>query len=268
MMINAQTLCYGIFGYPIRHSLSPVFQSWAFKKKNINAVYIPFEVKPDDLEIATKGAKAMSIKGLNITIPHKEKILDFVDEVSLEVQRIGSCNTLFIEDKIKAYNTDFVGFKKSLEEKTSLKNKKVLVLGAGGTTKAVLYALSLENAEIYLFNRTIEKALELKKVFDIEVIKSPETMIKQVDIIVNTTSVGLKEEDKPLFDYNLIEPHHVVFDVIYKDTPLVKSAKERGAIAINGLNMLIYQGLESFKIWTSVDASSLAEDIKALLNAI
>ncbi len=265
---TGDTLCYGIFGYPVKHSLSPVFQSYAFSKKNINAIYIPFEVKPEDLEYAIKGAKALSIKGLNITIPHKEAVLEFVDEVSEEVQKIGSCNTLKFEDGIiKAYNTDYLGFKRALEEKISPNGKKALVLGAGGTSKAILYALKSSGVKVYLYNRTLEKALKLKEIFDIEIVKTPEDVLKDVDIIVNTTSVGLKEDDKPIFDYDKISPSHVVFDVIYKDTPLIKKAKEKGAIAVDGLPMLVYQGLESFKIWTGVDAFDIAHEVFELLKA-
>ncbi|GAB6077331.1 shikimate dehydrogenase [Hydrogenobaculum acidophilum] len=265
---NGQTLCYGIFGYPVKHSLSPVFQSYAFNQKNINAIYIPFEVKPEDLKDAVKGAKVLSIKGLNITIPHKESILEFVDEVSEDVKKIGSCNTLkFEENIIKAYNTDYIGFKRALEEKTTLNGKKALVLGAGGTSKAIIYALVNAGTKVYLYNRTIEKALKLKEIFNIEVVQNIECMLDNVDIIVNTTSIGLKDDDKPLFDYDKISAHHIVFDVIYKNTLLIKKAKEKEAVGINGLPMLVYQGLESFKIWTGIDAFDIAPQIFELLES-
>ncbi|MGC8678043.1 MAG: shikimate dehydrogenase [Hydrogenobaculum sp.] len=265
---NGQTLCYGIFGYPVKHSLSPVFQSFAFNKKNINAIYVPFEVKPEDLKDAVKGAKALSIKGLNITIPHKESVLEFVDVTSEEVKKIGSCNTLKFDDNIiKAYNTDYIGFRMALEEKTSLSGKKALVLGAGGTSKAIIYALTNSGVKVYLYNRTIEKAIKLKEIFDVEVVETIEDVLQYVDIIVNTTSVGLKDDDKPLFDYDKISKNHIVFDVIYKDTLLIKKAKEKGAVGINGLPMLVYQGLESFKIWTGVDAFDIAPQIFELLKS-
>ncbi len=254
---DGQTLIYGIFGYPLKHSLSPSFQSYAFRRKDINAIYIPFEVSPENLETALMGAKALNIKGLNITIPHKESILKYVDEISEYVEKIGACNTLKFEDKIYAYNTDWLGFKKSIEPFIK-SHKKALVLGAGGTTKAVLYAFEKMNIDVFLYNRTIEKAYHIKKHFNIEVIKNIEDSIECVDIIVNTTSVGLKDEDKDLFDYNKIKEYQIVFDVIYKDTPLIKAAKQKNAVAINGFSMLIYQGMESFKIWTDIDL----EDIK------
>lgn len=265
---NGQTLCYGIFGYPVKHSLSPVFQSFAFNQKNINAIYVPFEVKPEDLKDAIRGAKAMSVKGLNITIPHKESVLEFVDVISDDVKKIGSCNTLKFEDEVvKAYNTDYIGFKRALEEKTSLSGKKALILGAGGTSKAVIYALTNSGTRVYLYNRTIEKAMKLKEIFDVEVVETIEDVLQCVDIIVNTTSVGLKDDDKPLFDYDKISKNHIVFDVIYKDTFLIKKAKEKQAITVNGLPMLVYQGLESFKIWTGVDAFDIAPQIFELLKS-
>lgn len=263
---NGQTLCYGIFGYPIKHSLSPVFQSYTFRKKGINALYLPFEVKPQELGIAIKGARALNIQGLNITIPHKEDILKYVNHFSEDVNKIGSCNTLTLtSDGIFAYNTDWIGFKRALEQKLTNAHKTALVLGAGGTTKAILYALEHIGINAYVYNRTIEKAIALKNLFNIEVVKSPEDIVKKVDIIINATSVGLKDDDKQLFDYNLIEQRHIVFDVIYRQTNLIKASKQKHATVISGLPMLIYQGLESFKIWTGIDANDIIEDIFDLL---
>jgi len=250
-MIKGDTDIYGVVGFPVKHSLSPVFQNEAFKYAGINAVYVAFEVKPEDFEEAVRGLKALNVKGVNITLPYKEAVLKYADITSEDVKVISSANTLkFTQEGIEAYNTDWLGFLRSIKEHTDLKNKNVLVLGAGGVSRAILFALKKEEANIYLWNRTKSKAEKIASLFGAVVIDMPEDVIGDADIIVNTTSVGLDEKDPPLFNYEKIEEKHVVFDVIYKETPLLKTAKLKGARAIGGLDMLVYQGAESFRIWT------------------
>ena len=142
-----------------------------------------------------------------------------------------------------------IGSLNALWELTEPKGKRALVLGAGGTARAVVYALKRAGAEVYIWNRTPSKAQKLAQTFGVEAVKDL-TDIGDFEIVVNTTSVGLKEDDPPLFDYEKMQPHQVVYDVIYRQTPLVKTALRKGAKAQNGLKMLLYQGVESFKIWT------------------
>ncbi len=250
--INGKTLLYGVVGNPVKHSLSPVFQNVGFSKLGINAVYLPFEVPKENFKETIKGLLFLeNLKGFNITVPFKERILEFADWVSEDVEQIGSANTLKKTEngKIELYNTDWVGFLKALKELVNPEGKKVLVLGAGGTAKAVIYALKKSRAEVYIWNRTPEKGRKLAETFGVNFVENLNE-VRHFDIIVNTTSVGLREDDPWLFDYSLIEPHQVVYDVIYKETPLVVEARKRGAKAENGLKMLLYQGIESFKIWT------------------
>jgi len=250
-VINGQTELYGVIGNPVKHSLSPVFQNKAFESLGINAVYLPFELPIDNFEETFNGLLNIeNFKGCNVTVPFKERVLKFGNP-SEEVIEIGSANTVrkTPEGAVFLYNTDWVGFLNHLKELTDPKGKKVLVLGAGGTAKAVVYALKKAGAEVYIWNRTLQKAVNLAKNFQVEVLPKIETL-NGFDILVNTTSVGLKENDPLLFDYSLIEPSMVVYDVIYRETPLVRVAKQKGAIADNGLKMLLYQGVESFKIWT------------------
>ncbi len=255
MTLDGKTQVYGILGYPVRHSLSPVFQNKAFEHFSINAVYVPFEVKPEEFETAFRGLKALGIKGVNITLPHKEKALELSHFIDPHAKAIGSANTLKITDEgVYAYNTDWIGFLKAVKKLTpQLRNLKVLVLGAGGSARAVLYALKLEGTELFLWNRTQEKAIRLCEEFGCFHIKSPEDVLEEVELIVNTTSLGLKEEDPPIFDYKKLNPRHRVMDIIYRDTPLLKSARERGCLYQDGLDMLLYQGVESFRIWTGFE---------------
>ncbi|HIC09327.1 MAG TPA: shikimate dehydrogenase, partial [Aquificales bacterium] len=234
------------------HSLSPVFQNVGFSLLGIDAVYLPFEVPKEGFEDTVRGLLLLeNLKGFNITVPFKESIIQFADWVSEDVSQIGSANTLkkTPEGKVELHNTDWVGFIKALSELVDPKGKKVLVLGAGGTARAVVYALKKVQSEVYIWNRTPRKAQKLAETFGVNWTENLDR-VGEFDVIVNTTSVGLKENDPPLFDYNKIEPHQVVYDVIYRETPLVRAARQRGAKADNGLKMLLYQGVESFKIWT------------------
>jgi len=246
---------YGVIGFPIKHSLSPVFQNRALSHLGIDAVYIPFEVRPQVLKEFIEGARQIeNLLGLNVTIPHKEAVVELSDRVSEEVEKIGAANTLKFEGgTVEAFNTDWVGFLRSAESVTNLKGKRVLLLGAGGSSRAVLYALTKAKAEVYLWNRTPEKAHRLAREFQVEAIDSLEDALKGVDIVVNTTSVGLKENDPPLFDYSLITPEHTVIDIIYRETPLIRRAKELGCKYQTGFPMLVYQGAESLRIWTGCE---------------
>ncbi len=255
MNLSGKTEVYGIVGYPVKHSLSPVFQNALFEHFSLDAVYVPFEVKPDSFKEAFLGLKALGVKGVNITVPFKERAFELCDLSDEPSKVIRAVNTVKFTDRIEGYNTDWIGFLRALRElEKELEGKKVLVLGAGGTAKAVVYALSQEECYTYIFNRTYERAIELARNFSAQVVKRPEDVLDDADIIINTTSVGLSDDDPPLFDYQMLRDHHIVFDVIYRSTPLVKTALKKGAKAQNGLSMLIYQGMESFRIWTGLEA--------------
>ncbi|MDQ7055987.1 MAG: shikimate dehydrogenase [Persephonella sp.] len=268
MLIDGKTEVYGIVGYPVRHSKSPSFQTAAFQKAGINAVYLPFEVKTEDLEKAVEGIKALSIKGVNVTVPHKEEVVRYLDEVSEEVQLIGACNTVKnIDGYLTGYNTDAYGFIEGLREiEPDFQDKTFLILGAGGASRAVLYGLVKEGVQkIFVANRTIDKVFQIIKDFSklnrfIQEIIIPvyldkvEDFLSFADIIVNTTSVGLKDEDPPLFDYSKIQKKHTVVDIIYRKTKLLESAEKKGCMWQDGLPMLLYQGAKAFEIWTGKKA--------------
>ena len=264
---NGKTFVYGIIGNPISHSVSPYMQTQAFLKLKINAIYVPFEVQKEDIPYVIKSLKSLNIKGINVTLPYKEAILPYLDEIEKDALNIGSVNTIKIENKIaRGFNTDAPGFILALrEEGIFVKDKNTIILGAGGTAKALGYILLKEKAKnIFLLNRTLEKAKKLKnklqkygkvKSYPLknEIIKD---LIKQADILINTTSIGLKKDDPYLFDYNLLKENRnlVVIDVIYFSTPLLKKASKFNLKAINGKGMLLYQGALAFEIWTGKKA--------------
>jgi len=252
-MIDASTELFGVLGHPVRHSLSPVFQNALIKWAGIKAVYLAFEVKPENLPAFLAFAKDNPVKGFNVTVPYKERIVPLLDGLDETARTVGAVNTVKVEGgKAYGYNTDWLGFLRSAEELVgSLRGKKVLVLGAGGVARAILYALNRAGAEVLLWNRTKEKALKLAERFPARVVDSPEEALPEAELVVNATSVGLKKEDPPLFDYALITPKHAVLDAVYGGTLLVEEAKKRGAKAVDGLPMLLWQGIESFFVWNA-----------------
>ncbi|MEO2154515.1 MAG: shikimate dehydrogenase [Nanoarchaeota archaeon] len=251
---------FGLIANPIEHSFSPILHNLIFEKLQLKYYYSPFKLNRDSFSEQFYNLISIeNLKGLNISVPFKEKSLNLLSKlnkkgkidlfVSKEVNKIRAINTIKIENKrIEVYNTDFIGFTKTLKQYTIIKNKNVFVLGAGGSSRAIIYSLKKEKANIFIWNRTIEKAQKLALEFNLELIKDLNIDFDNFDIIVNTTSVGLKE-DKLLFDSNKLKNHQIVFDLIYKETLLLKEAKRKGLTTINGLDMLFYQGIESQKIW-------------------
>ncbi|MEK6646662.1 MAG: shikimate dehydrogenase [Candidatus Firestonebacteria bacterium] len=275
-MISGDTKLTGVFGYPVKHSLSPAMHNAAFKYAGLNYVYVPYEVKPENLKTAIKSLPYLNICGVNLTIPHKEKVLLYLDEISKEARFIGAVNTVkVIGKKLVGYNTDISGFLMSLKKdaKINPKDKNIVVLGAGGAAKAVCFAFVLSKAKnITIVNRTLVRAKKLALVLnnisrtDVSSVskiefcsldsKELKEAIAKADILVNTTSVGLKSEEKPVIDCSLIHSNMLVYDLIYNPsgTQLLSESKKRGAQVMNGLGMLLYQGAISWQIWTGKKA--------------
>ncbi|HII67904.1 MULTISPECIES: shikimate dehydrogenase [Thermococcus] len=253
-MIDAKTRLYGLIGKPVEHSLSPTIHNTLFRKYSINAVYLAFEV--NDLESAVRGVQALGISGLNVTMPYKEQILEFLDRLSKEARAIGSVNTVINRGgKFIGYNTDGIGALKALKRFTEVENKNILVLGAGGAGKAIAYTLS-SLAKVVVLNRTERKAKELEKfgVKGEELSKeSLEYYLSWADAVINATSIGMNEDESPITK-ELLRKNLVVFDIVYSplETKLIREAREVGCLAIDGLWMLIYQGAESFRLWTGI----------------
>lgn len=260
----------GLFGYPVGHSISPVFQNAAFRKLDLDFIYLPFSVRPEDLKKAVEGIRALNIVGVNITIPHKEKVLPHLDKISSEAKKIGAVNTISNrKGKLIGYNTDVHGFLSSVQEDLGFdpRGKSVFLLGAGGVAYAITYSLIKKKAKkITVVNKPRHMAESLIKHFkkltkecEFELIdfdqRNSRRLIKEADILINATSVGMSPGDPSLIKVGLLYPGLLVFDVIYnRETALLKLARRRGLRTLGGLNMLIHQGAVSFEIWTGKKA--------------
>ena len=260
--INGNTKIYGIIGFPVKHSFSPRMHNAAFYKLNMNATYLPFPVKPGSIPQAIKGIKALNILGFNVTIPHKNSIIKYLDEITPIARNVGAVNTVRnINGRLIGTNTDVAGFIRSLKELDfSPLKKNIGLIGAGGSARALIAGLAEAGAsQILIFNRTLDNAKRL----EIEFSKNfPTTNIKplpleeinnpHLDLLVNSSSVGLKPNESPI-DLNLNHNIKHVVDIIYNPskTKLIKQAEKLGIPNINGLGMLLYQGCESFKFWTN-----------------
>lgn len=273
---------YGVLGYPVQHSLSPAMHNAAFSYLHINAEYRLFEVPPEKLDWFLHHLDKEGICGLNITVPYKERILDFFkpDATSSYLQQLKAVNTIVKKgDSWKGFNTDIPGFSRHLKERIEPKDKRIAMLGAGGAARAVAYATAEAGARsIVLFDIDAAKmesvcamVQSLFPGFAITGAKDIEGLdIGNKDILINATPVGLKAEDPALVRQELLHKNLFVYDLIYnpEKTALLLSAERAGARTSNGLEMLLYQGMLSFSIWTGKDApkeimrQALKEELK------
>ncbi|MGB9891708.1 shikimate dehydrogenase [Thermodesulfovibrio yellowstonii] len=271
-MITGKTKIIGIFGDPIEHTLSPLIHNEAFSYLGLDYCYVAFNVKRDKLKEAIEAIKALNIKGVNITVPHKETVIQYIDELSDEAKNIGAVNTILNNEEIlKGFNTDVNGFILSLKDKgISIKNKNFLILGAGGAAKAIVYGILKEGGKVYIYNRTPSKALAIKEKFKkfgfIEIVEMDKSVTEKIDVIVNATSLGLKKDDPMPLNPELIKPEHVYCDIVYPETPLMREAERIGCKVVGGIGMLLWQAAFAFKIWTEVEAP--IEIMKKTLNKL
>jgi shikimate dehydrogenase len=268
--VHGSTQLLGVFGHPVSHSLSPVMHNAAIQALNIDYIYVPFHVLPDDLGKAVDGVRGLGIAGVNVTIPHKERIIEYLDEVSEQSAKMRSVNTVINRNgKLIGDTTDGRGFLKSAEaDWGKLDRSRVLVLGAGGSAKAICFALAEIGCEVVVANRTIERAGELVEglnaAFGMQIARaigmSRDALVEEVesaDLLVNTTSVGMSPDLEAIpISADLLHPNLLVYDLIYNPikTRLVVEAQSRGAKAVSGLGMLVHQGALSFEMWTGREA--------------
>ena len=242
-----------VIGNPIEHSLSPTLHNYWIKNNGIDAIYEKQKLDESELEQIIEDIKKEKINGVNVTVPFKKTIIPFLDELSVEAEKTQSVNTLYLKNKkVVGHNTDIIGFETSIEKtKYNLVNKKVLILGAGGVVPSIIFALNkMKVSKIIISNRTKEKAQNLKKNFkNIELIEWGE--VPNFDMIINATSIGLKEDDNIKLNFSSISGNKFFYDVIYNpsETNFLKIGKKLGNKTLNGKLMFIYQGLASFNIW-------------------
>ena len=281
-VISGRTKSCGIIGDPIEHTMSPVMHNAAFKKLGLDYVYLAFPVKPEELGRAVDGIRALNIRGLSITIPHKVAVSPFLDELDTLADKIGAINTIVNSNGVlKGYNTDAGGFLQALIERgIEPKGKKVVILGAGGASRAISFILAERGASLVILNRTWSKAEacadRISEIFQSEATalklnrENLATALSQADILVNATSVGMSPNvNQTPVSANLLKAGLIVFDIVYNPikTRFQTEAELAGATVIGGLDMLIWQGALAFEKWTGLKAPfelMRAEVIKVL----
>ena len=245
---------YAVIGSPVQQSLSPIMHQWVFDSLKINAEYKKIKLEENELPGIIQKMRSGELDGLNITIPFKESIVQYLDKINPRVQSIGAANCIINSDSmIIGNNTDWYGFSMMLKiNDINLTDKEVIVLGAGGSAKSILYALRKMGVEkILLINRSIEKAKALQDNYVIaNSMDDTENIIKTDSIIINTTSVGMESSKSPI-DLGLIHKNQVLIDIIYSpmETCILKFGRKIGAFTVNGLDMFIHQGLASLDLW-------------------
>jgi len=286
--IDHATKIVGVIGHPIKHSFSPQMHNLAFNMQRLNYIYLPFDVPTSSVGDSLKAMGVFSIRGFNVTIPHKEKIIQFMDHVSEEASTVGAVNTVVNEgNQFFGYNTDINGIIDSLTPyKDELAKSTVSVIGAGGAARAVLYALirHFKVEKINIINRTEERSEAIKDFFKVKMhfdnISTFELMPKENQhiyqsskLIVNTTSIGMSPniDDTPTDLLESFNSSQIVFDLIYNPlkTRFIELAEKQGATIINGLRMFVVQGAKSFELWTgeTMDIDHIYSELKKTLTS-
>ena len=267
MKIKGSTNIVGLIGHPVEHSFSPPMHNAAFDALGMDYAYVAFDVNPNDLKTAIEGAQSLNIKGFNVTIPHKVDVMQYLDELDEVARLIGAVNTIDFKN-LKGYNTDGIGAVKAIEEVTSIKNKNVVVVGAGGASRAISFYIAKYGAEsLTILNRNESKAESLAgDVSDSGLISEVasdsinliDNYIENADVLIDTTPLGMHPNinDEPIVKAEKMDEDLVVFDAVYNpnETVLLKEAIKANAKPVYGIKMLLYQGAESFKIWTGKTA--------------
>jgi len=269
LSISEKTKVCALIGDPVEHSLSPCIQNAAFQFLRLNYVYVAFRVGHKELEAAIHGVRSLKIYGLNVTMPLKEDVIRHLDELDESAEVIGAVNTILNDEgRLTGYNTDGKGALMALEASNqSPVDKKIVILGAGGASRAVSYSLAKEARELVILNRTVERAEKLagelsskfgNKVRYGKLCRSQmRKELGDADLLINATSIGMRpHEDKTPVDRELLRPDLAVFDLVYDppESRLLKEARSIGAKTTEGLIMLVYQGAASFEIWTNKKA--------------
>jgi shikimate dehydrogenase len=273
-MIDAQTKLYGVIGNPVRHSLSPIIHNGAFKRLGWNAIYLAFEVK--NLEEALRGIRGLDVKGVSVTSPFKTEIVPFLDKVEGLARKIEAVNTIVNRGgKLIGYNTDGRGALEALEDKIDLRGKSVILLGAGGAARAIGFGLKKRDCQFIVANRSKKKGEGLSKGLGCDYLPiSSLVRMKagelEADVIINATSLGMVPRDRETpIPKKLLKEGMMVMDIVYQplQTKLLREAKEKGCLTINGLEMLVRQGAAQSEIWTGrkPEMGPIKKDLRRVL---
>lgn len=271
MKITGKTKLIGIFGDPIDHSLSPHMHNAAFELLGLDYAYIPFHVSSDDLGNAVQSIRALKLRGVNVTVPHKVAVMEFLDELDEQAEHIGSVNTIVNDNgKLIGYNTDGRGYIKSLHEETDLNIEgiNVMIMGAGGSARSIVSALITKNPkEIVIVNRTLTRAealaIEFQKHTSTTKLKALSITdglfgheIEETKLFINATTMGMLDIDMPPIPLEHLQPSAIISDIVYSpiNTPIIKEAEEMGFTVHRGIGMLVYQGAIGFELWTGEKA--------------
>ena len=299
-MIDGKTKILGVIGDPIEHTFSPAMHNAGLKALDLNYIYLPFHIKEEKLRECIEGAKAIGIRGLNVTIPHKTNVIKHLDEVDQVASMIGAVNTIqfnyneFNESSskdndinvtTKGFNTDGYGCVRAIEEKTSIKDKKVTITGAGGAARSGAFQIANGGiAELSILNRNLSKAQSLAddlktnlngigididiNAYDLDSLKGE---LSKSDIFIDTTPIGMypNVDDKPIASADMLHENLLVNDIVYTpmETSLIREAKLANATVVPGYKMLLYQGIRSFEIWLGREAPVDVME-KALLDVL
>lgn len=268
MEINSMTKIIGLLGHPVKHSFSPYIHNYLFKKYKQNNVYCCFDIAENKLEESVQSIKTLDMRGCNVTIPYKVDIIKYIDEVDKNASLIGAINTIKNDNGIlKGFNTDGLGFVKSIEDKGyTLENKKIIILGAGGACRSIAIELASRGVlSIDIRNRSIDNALKIVDIincnFNSKALCSTEIIsyddLYNADILINTTPIGMESDICPIDESIIINNNLLVCDIVYKphNTALLKWAKKNDLNIVYGIDMLINQALYAFKIWSGIDAN-------------
>jgi shikimate dehydrogenase len=265
--VTGGTKIVGVFGYPVEHSLSPAMHNAAFAALHLPYIYVPFCVAPSELGNAIGSLKSLGIIGVNLTIPHKEAVLPYLDEITLEAREVGAVNTVHCTgNHLVGDNTDGYGFYAPLADAgCNVSGRSVVILGAGGAARSVAFRLAREGARVAIVNRTKDRAMRLAAAianagYDaVEVIewggtKALYSAISECEILVQTTRIGMHPQtnEMPEIPVEALDSRHLVYDLVYNpvETALLREARKRGCRTITGEHMLVHQGAAAFHRWT------------------
>ncbi len=255
-VINGTTPVYGVIGNPVAHSLGPLMHNRAFARVGHPGVYVAFKAR--DIGPAMDGIRALNIQGLSVTIPYKETILPYLDQVDDAARNIGAVNTVVNDgEKLIGYNTDAYGAIKALSEKTRIKDKDVVIIGAGGAARAIGFGIIKEGGRLHVINRSIKRGEKLAEFLGASFHPPAKFNYVPCDILINTTPVGMSPDIEGMpIPQEQLNSHMLVMDIIYNPvkTRLLESAEKIGAGIIDGVPMFVYQGARQFELWTGLNA--------------